>query len=81
MRAVGKVAKDLGLEAQGYRLLANMGEHSGQEVPHFHVHLFAGRPLGRDAGRSISHPAAGVSSSPGSSRARADRPRSPSAGR
>ena len=41
------VAKDLGLEAQGYRLLANMGEHSGQEVPHFHVHLFAGRPLGR----------------------------------
>jgi histidine triad (HIT) family protein len=47
MRAVGKVAKDLGLEAQGYRLLANMGVHSGQEVPHFHVHLFAGRPLGR----------------------------------
>ena len=47
MRAVGKVAKDLGLEEQGYRLLANMGEHSGQEVPHFHVHLFAGRPLGR----------------------------------
>ncbi len=47
VRAVGKVAKDLGLETQGYRLLANMGEHSGQEVPHFHVHLFAGRPLGR----------------------------------
>ena len=46
-RAVGKIAKDLGLEASGYRLLANMGEHSGQEVPHFHVHLFAGRPLGR----------------------------------
>ena len=46
-RAVGKIAKDLGLEALGYRLLANMGEHSGQEVPHFHVHLFAGRPLGR----------------------------------
>ncbi len=46
-RAVGKVARDLGLEAPGYRLLANMGEHSGQEVPHFHVHLFGGRPLGR----------------------------------
>ena len=45
MRAVGKVAKDLGLEAQGYRLLANMGEHSGQEVAHFHVHLF--RAAGR----------------------------------
>lgn len=47
IRAVGKVARDLGLEVPGYRLLANMGEHSGQEVPHFHVHLFAGRPLGR----------------------------------
>ncbi len=47
MRAVGKIAKDLGLETSGYRLLANMGEHSGQEVAHFHVHLFAGRPLGR----------------------------------
>ncbi|HVY13707.1 MAG TPA: histidine triad nucleotide-binding protein [Rhodopila sp.] len=47
IRAVGKVARDLGLEAPGYRLLANTGEHSGQEVPHLHVHLFAGRPLGR----------------------------------
>jgi histidine triad (HIT) family protein len=47
IRAVGKIARDLELEAPGYRLLANMGEHSGQEVPHFHVHLFAGRPLGR----------------------------------
>ncbi len=50
-RAVGKVAKDLGLEEQGYRVLTNVGEHSGQEVPHFHVHLFAGRPLGRMLGR------------------------------
>ncbi len=47
IRAVGKIAKDLGLEAPGYRLLSNMGMHSGQEVPHLHVHLFAGRPLGR----------------------------------
>ncbi|HSU06774.1 MAG TPA: histidine triad nucleotide-binding protein [Acetobacteraceae bacterium] len=46
-RAVGKLAKQLGLEAQGYRLLANMGDHAGQEVPHFHMHLFGGRPLGR----------------------------------
>ena len=51
-RALGKVAKELGLEAQGYRLLANMGEHSGQEVPHYHVHLFGGRPLGRMLGRA-----------------------------
>jgi len=47
IRAVGTVARELGLEAPGYRLLANMGEHSGQEVPHLHIHLFAGRPLGR----------------------------------
>ena|SRR5271165_6695170 len=47
IRAVGKVAQQLGLEAPGYRLLANMGEHGGQEVAHFHVHIFGGRPLGR----------------------------------
>ena len=47
IRAVGKVAHDLGLEAPGYRLLANTGTDSGQEVPHLHVHLFAGRKLGR----------------------------------
>jgi diadenosine tetraphosphate (Ap4A) HIT family hydrolase len=45
-RAVGAVAKQLELETPGYRLLANMGEDSGQEVPHFHVHVFGGRPLG-----------------------------------
>ncbi len=47
VRAIGKIARDLGLEAPGYRLLANMGADSGQEVAHFHVHIFAGRPLGR----------------------------------
>jgi diadenosine tetraphosphate (Ap4A) HIT family hydrolase len=47
IRAVGKVARDLGLEEPGYRLLANMGQHGGQEVPHLHVHLFGGRSLGR----------------------------------
>jgi len=46
-RAVGKVAQALGLEEPGYRLIANMGEHSGQEVPHFHMHIVGGRPLGR----------------------------------
>ncbi len=45
-KAVGTVARELGLEDPGYRILANMGEHAGQEVPHFHVHLFGGRPLG-----------------------------------
>jgi histidine triad (HIT) family protein len=47
MRAVGKVARQLGLVESGYRLLANHGRHSHQEVPHFHVHIFGGQPLGR----------------------------------
>jgi histidine triad (HIT) family protein len=46
VRAVGKVARDAGLVESGYRLLANTGTNSGQEVPHLHVHIFAGRPLG-----------------------------------
>jgi histidine triad (HIT) family protein len=50
-RAVGAVARDLGLEASGYRVLANMGQDAGQEVPHFHVHIFGGRPLGRMIGQ------------------------------
>lgn len=47
VRAVGRVARDLELETPGYRILSNMGDHGGQEVPHLHVHLFAGRSLGR----------------------------------
>jgi histidine triad (HIT) family protein len=46
VRAVGVVARDLGLVAPGYRLLANTGHHAHQEVPHLHVHLFGGKPLG-----------------------------------
>ena len=46
VRAVGKVARDLGLVEPGYRLLANTGIDSHQEVPHLHVHLFGGKPLG-----------------------------------
>jgi histidine triad (HIT) family protein len=46
VRAVGTVARDLGLVAPGYRLLANTGIDGGQEVPHLHVHLFGGKPLG-----------------------------------
>jgi len=46
VRAVGTIARDAGLVESGYRILANTGLNSGQEVPHLHVHLFAGRPLG-----------------------------------
>ena len=45
-RAVGEVARMTGSDAQGYRLLSNAGKRGGQEVPHLHVHLFGGAPLG-----------------------------------
>ena len=46
VRAIGQVARELGLEEPGYRLLANAGLDAHQEVPHLHVHLFGGKPLG-----------------------------------
>jgi histidine triad (HIT) family protein len=45
-RAVGHVARELGLVEPGYRLLANTGLDAHQEVPHLHVHIFGGKPLG-----------------------------------
>jgi len=47
VRAAGKIARDLGVAESGYRLLANTGQDALQEVPHFHLHIFAGQPLGR----------------------------------
>ena len=44
--AVGSIARDLGLDSSGYRILANHGSDSNLEVPHFHVHIFGGRNLG-----------------------------------
>jgi diadenosine tetraphosphate (Ap4A) HIT family hydrolase len=46
VRAVGTVAKQLGLEAPGYRLLSNHGADSDQTVAHLHVHVFGGKRLG-----------------------------------
>jgi diadenosine tetraphosphate (Ap4A) HIT family hydrolase len=46
VRAVGEVARAAGLVGPGYRLLANIGPDSHQEVPHLHVHILGGRPLG-----------------------------------
>jgi histidine triad (HIT) family protein len=46
IRAVGHVAREAGLVEPGYRLLANIGGDGHQEVPHLHVHVFGGRPLG-----------------------------------
>lgn len=44
--AVAETARALGVVESGYRILANIGRDAHQEVAHFHVHLFAGRPLG-----------------------------------
>lgn len=46
-RAVGNVARELGVVEPGYRILANNGHDAHQEVPHLHVHIFAGKNLGR----------------------------------
>ncbi len=46
VRAVGHVARAAGMVEPGYRLLANTGVAAHQEVPHLHVHIFAGKPLG-----------------------------------
>ncbi len=46
VRATGRIAREAWLVESGYRLLTNTGLDSGQEVPHLHVHIFAGRPLG-----------------------------------
>ena len=46
-RAVGAIARERGVAKTGYRVLANHGQDAHQEVPHFHVHIFGGRNLGR----------------------------------
>ncbi|MEM9468527.1 MAG: histidine triad nucleotide-binding protein [Pseudomonadota bacterium] len=45
-RAVAKLSHELDLTQKGYRAIANTGEHGGQEVPHYHLHLLGGAPIG-----------------------------------
>jgi diadenosine tetraphosphate (Ap4A) HIT family hydrolase len=45
--AVGKIVADKQLDSEGYRVISNAGANGGQEVPHFHIHILAGRKLGR----------------------------------
>lgn len=51
LRAAGRIARAQGLAPTGYRLLANHGRDAHQEVPHFHIHIFGGRDLGRMIGK------------------------------
>ncbi|WP_371038261.1 MULTISPECIES: histidine triad nucleotide-binding protein [unclassified Rhodosalinus] len=52
VRTVGEVCRMEGVEEQGFRLISNAGRDGVQEVPHLHVHILAGRPLGRMLARA-----------------------------
>lgn len=41
-----EVARKLGLDQNGYRLVINNGPFGGETVPHLHCHILGGRPLG-----------------------------------
>jgi histidine triad (HIT) family protein len=41
-----QVARREGLDERGYRLAINVGEHAGMTIPHLHLHMLGGRPLG-----------------------------------
>jgi histidine triad (HIT) family protein len=50
MKGISIVAKKLGIsvdQSKGYRVLTNLSENGGQEVPHLHFHLFGGEKVGR----------------------------------
>jgi len=56
LRATAAIARQLGIVEGGYRILANHGRDAHQEVPHFHIHLFGGRDLGRMISPATSRP-------------------------
>lgn len=45
-KIINKIAKDEGFADNGFRVIANCGEDSGQEVKHIHFHVLAGKKLG-----------------------------------
>ncbi|MDB2515454.1 HIT domain-containing protein [Candidatus Pelagibacter bacterium] len=50
LKGINKVAKILGISIEigkGYRVMTNIGDHGGQEVPHLHFHLFGGEKVGK----------------------------------
>jgi diadenosine tetraphosphate (Ap4A) HIT family hydrolase len=46
-RAISRIAAELGVDKTGYRLITNSGAHGHQEVPHYHVHILGGQPMGK----------------------------------
>ena len=45
------VIEMLGIKKSGYRIVTNSGINGGQEVPHFHIHILGGKPMGRMLGK------------------------------
>lgn len=45
-KLVNKISAEQSLIPSGFRLISNVGRDSGQEVPHFHIHMLGGAPLG-----------------------------------
>ena len=43
--SIKKVARQLGLEEKGYRVVNNIGEEGGQTIYHIHFHILGGRQL------------------------------------
>lgn len=43
--AINKIAKDLGIDKDGFRVVANTGINGGQTVAHLHYHILGGRSL------------------------------------
>lgn len=46
LRVAADIARAEGIAESGYRLIVNCKADGGQEVPHLHLHLLGGRPLG-----------------------------------
>lgn len=44
--AIPKIAKIVGVDKNGYRIITNIGEHGGQTVKHIHFHVIGGTKLG-----------------------------------
>jgi histidine triad (HIT) family protein len=51
MAAISEIAAKEGFAEDGFRLIANSGPHAGEEVPHLHFHILAGKPLGPMLGK------------------------------
>ena len=45
-KKIGEIAQELGVAESGFRIISNSGANAHQTVPHFHVHILAGKKMG-----------------------------------